>query len=41
MTQLPQVGAEFGRYRIDSLIGVGGMGVVFAATDLQLSVRLP
>ena len=36
MTQLPQVGAEFGRYRIDSLIGVGGMGVVFAATDTQL-----
>ena len=36
MTQLPQVGAEFGRYRIDSIIGIGGMGVVFAATDMQL-----
>lgn len=32
----PRVGASFGRYRIDRQLGMGGMGVVFGATDLQL-----
>ncbi len=34
MGQLPRVGDQFGRYRVDAQIGVGGMGVVFGATDL-------
>ncbi len=33
MPHLPRVGDRFGRYRIDSQIGQGGMGVVFGATD--------
>lgn len=36
MAQLPRVGDQFGRYRIDAQIGFGGMGVVFAATDLGI-----
>src|SRR5690348_3026743 len=29
-------GAQLGPYRIDSLIGAGGMGVVYRATDTRL-----
>lgn len=36
MADLPRVGETFDRYRIDSQVGFGGMGVVFAATDLRL-----
>lgn len=37
---LPQVGQVFGRYRIDDLIGRGGMGVVLGATDTALGRRV-
>ncbi|MBL8889468.1 MAG: serine/threonine protein kinase [Planctomycetaceae bacterium] len=30
------VGKQLGTFRLDSLLGVGGMGAVFRATDLQL-----
>jgi serine/threonine protein kinase len=30
------IGRQLGSYRLDSLLGVGGMGAVFQATDLQL-----
>jgi serine/threonine-protein kinase len=34
---LPEVGDTFdGKYRIDALLGIGGMGAVFAATHLRL-----
>ncbi|QIX25415.1 protein kinase [Nocardioides sp. JQ2195] len=33
----PAPGTRFGRYRIDERIGMGGMGVVFRATDTHLN----
>lgn len=40
MTTAPQVGDTFGRYHIDRLIGMGGMGMVFVATDTHLNRRV-
>jgi serine/threonine protein kinase len=32
----PTIGETVGHYRVDSVLGVGGMGMVFSATDLRL-----
>jgi hypothetical protein len=34
--QIPQPGGTLGHYRIERMIGQGGMGIVYAATDLRL-----
>jgi class 3 adenylate cyclase len=35
-----EAGAQLGRYRIESLVGRGGMGAVYLATDTQLERRV-
>lgn len=40
MGRMPQVGDEFGRYRIERQLGVGGMGVVHLATDTKMQRRV-
>lgn len=37
---MPEPGDEFGRYRIESRLGQGGMGVVYLAHDLTLDRRV-
>jgi serine/threonine protein kinase len=32
----PRIGEVVGHYRVDGVLGVGGMGMVFSATDLRL-----
>ena len=36
----PEVGSTFGSYRIDGVVGVGGMGMVYTAADLRLGRRV-
>jgi serine/threonine protein kinase len=40
VTDDPRVGTELAGYRIESLLGLGGMSVVYAAEDLRLKRRV-
>lgn len=40
MTTSPAAGQDFGRYHLESLLGQGGMGMVFLATDTLLGRRV-
>ncbi|MGH7746934.1 MAG: serine/threonine-protein kinase, partial [Candidatus Dormibacteria bacterium] len=40
MSGIPQVGAEFAGYRIERLLGRGGVGIVYLALDLRLQRRV-
>jgi len=40
MGGIPQVGAEFAGYRIERLLGRGGVGIVYLAVDLRLQRRV-
>jgi serine/threonine protein kinase len=40
MTDDPRVGSELAGYRIESLLGWGGMSVVYLAEDLRLKRRV-
>ena len=40
VTDDPRVGTELAGYRIESLLGVGGMSVVYLAEDLRLKRRV-
>lgn len=40
MSRFPEVGEEFGHYRLDRVLGRGGMGMVFEATDTVLARKV-